>query len=203
VSLELDRPTGSVIVFQYNPETMSRQLQVQGGGEADNVRSDSMRPQAPPAETITLQVELDATDQLERGDATATALGLYPQLTALEALVYPLSSRIVANAALLAAGTMSLIAPAGPLTLFVWGPRRVLPVRVTSFGITEEAYDNNLNPIRATVALGLRVLTYNDLSATHPGYHVSLAHQVVKETLAALGTIRGAGGLAGAVGFGA
>lgn len=203
MSLDLNRPAGSVVVFQYNPETMSRQLQIQGGGEPDGARSEAMRVQAPPVETITIQIDLDATDQLERGDGTATALGLHPQLSALEALVHPRSSFIVAKSALLAAGTMELIGPASPLTLFVWGSRRVLPVRVTSFGITEEAFDNNLNPVRASVTLGLRVLTYNDLSISHPGYHVSLAHQVAKETLAALGTVRGTAGLAGAVGFGA
>ena len=63
------------------------------------------------------------------------------------------------------------------------------PVRITSFSITEEAYDANLNPVRAKVSLGLRVLSYNDLSLTNPGYYMFLAHQVVKETMANIGSI--------------
>jgi hypothetical protein len=64
----------------------------------------------------------------------------------------------------------------------------VLPVRLTEFSITEELHDNDLNPIRAKVSLGLRVLSYNDLSITHPGYYVFLTHQLVKETLARIGS---------------
>ena len=74
------------------------------------------------------------------------------------------------------------------MTLFVWGPSRVVPVRLTDFSVTEEAHDTNLNPIRARVSLGLRVLSYNDLSVTHPGHKLFLAHQVAKEAMARLGT---------------
>jgi len=99
---------------------------------------------------------------------------------------------------LLAAGTIEVIPPMAPLTLFIWGPKRVLPVRLTNFSITEDAYDVNLNPIRAKVSLGLSVLNYNDLPLTHPGYHLFLAHQVVKETMATIGSVNNlaaAGGL--------
>jgi hypothetical protein len=40
-----------------------------------------------------------------------------------------------------------------PLALFVWSQHRILPVRVTDFSITEEAFDPALNPIRAKVSL--------------------------------------------------
>ena len=75
-----------------------------------------------------------------------------------------------------------------PLTLFIWGAQRILPVKVTDCSITEEAYDQALNPIRAKVGLGLRVLSYNDLSITNPGYYVFLAHQIVKETMSVVST---------------
>ncbi len=87
--------------------------------------------------------------------------------------------------------------PSGPFTLFIWGAKRILPVRLTSFTITEEAHDPNLNPIRATVSLGLQVLSYNDLPVTHPGYHLFLAHQVVKETMARIGSESNLGNVAG------
>jgi hypothetical protein len=81
------------------------------------------------------------------------------------------------------------VPPSGPFTLFIWGPQRVLPVMLTDFSITEEAYDPNLNPIRAKVSLGLRVLSYDDFPADHAGYYLFLAHQVIKETMAAVGGI--------------
>jgi hypothetical protein len=98
---------------------------------------------------------------------------------------------------LLAVGTIEVIPPVGPFTLLVWGLKRVLPVRLTEFTITEELHDTGLNPIRAKVSLGLRVLTYNDLSITHPGYYVFLTHQIVKETMAKLGSLSNVGAVLG------
>jgi hypothetical protein len=144
-----------------------------------------------PVETITLDVEIDATDQLASGNPLATSMGVYPQLSALEMLLYPKSALVIANTVLALTGTIELIPPEAPLTLFVWGPKRVLPVRLTTFSITEEAYDVGLNPIRASVNLGLRVLSYSDLSLTHPGYYLFLAHQVTKEVMATVGSATG------------
>ena len=94
----------------------------------------------------------------------------------------------IANTALALAGTIEVVPPLAPLTLLVWGVKRVLPVRLTQFWITEQAYDPGLNPIRAQVALGLRVLSYSDLPMTNPGYHMFLAHQITKEVLATIGS---------------
>ena len=194
VGIDVFNPLASVIIFQYNPETMTRSLQAQtlGGNEGD--KTEALRLKGAPIETITLDVEIDATDQLEKGDGTAVSLGIYPQLSALEMLIYPKSAVVIANTVLMALGTIEVVPPVAPFTLFVWGPKRVLPVRITTFSITEEAYDVNLNPIRAKVSLGLRVLTYSDLSITHPGYYVFLAHQLVKETMAVVGSLNGVGG---------
>lgn len=178
VSFDLPNPQPAVIIFQYNPDTLSRTLEARTGSEG----SDALRIKGAPVETIKLDVELDATDQLEQGGA---ALGLHPQLAALEVLIYPKSSLVVANTALLNAGTIEILPPQAPFTLFIWGPKRVLPVRLTEFSISEEAHDPQLNPIRVKVSLGLRVLSYNDLPLTNPGYHLFLAHQIVKETMAA------------------
>jgi hypothetical protein len=200
VGIDLFNPLASITVFQYNPETMTRRLQAQtlGGGEGD--RTEAMRLKGAPIETISLDVEIDATDQLETADGTATSLGVYPQLSALEMLIYPKSSVVIANTVLMALGTIEVVPPVAPFTLFVWGPKRVLPVRISDFSIVEEAYDVNLNPIRAKVSLGLRVLSYSDLSVLHPGYHIFLAHQVVKEAMA---VVSSAGSLssAGAASF--
>ena len=196
VGLDPLNPLASVIVFQYNPDTLTRTLQAQTAGEG-GARSEAMRLKGAPIETIKVDVEIDATDQLERGDALAVGMGIYPQLSALEMLLYPKSALVIVNTALLAVGTIEVIGPEAPFTLFIWGPKRVLPVRLTDFSIVEEAYDVGLNPIRARVSLGLRVLSYNDLSVTNPAYYVFLAHQIVKETMAVIGSVGNIGAVAG------
>lgn len=179
-----------VIQFQYNPDSLTRTLQAQStGGEGNPL--ESFRLTGPPIESISLDIELDATDQLEHPDQNkdATSYGIHPQLAALEMILYPKSSVVIANTILAALGTIELFAPEGPFTLFIWGVKRVLPVRLTEFRITEEAYDTNLNPIRAKVSLGLRVLSYMDFKLTHPGYYLFLAHQVVKEYMGFIGSV--------------
>lgn len=179
----------TVIVFQYNPEQLTRSLTgrtASGGG-----RGDAQRTDGPPDETITLTVEIDAADQLERADPLAVASGLHPTLAALEMLLYPKSTHVIENAALAAVGMIEIVPPEAPLTLFTWGASRVLPVRLTEFSVTEEAYDPVLNPIRARVTLGLRVLTYDDLGLLSPGGSLFMAHQVMKEVMATLGSISG------------
>jgi hypothetical protein len=185
ISIDPFSPIPQVIVFQYNPDTLTRTLQPQSssGGES---RTEALRLKGPPVETISLDIELDATDQLEHPDqdGTAASLGILPQLAALEIIFYPKSSLVIANTALAALGTIEIVPPEGPFTIFIWGAKRVLPVRLTEYRVIEEAHDTNLNPIRAKISLGMRVLTYDDLELTHPGYALFLAHQVVKETIA-------------------
>jgi len=196
VGFDLLAPIPKVIPFQYNPVTMTRSLEVQSTGEASDF-TEPLRLKGAPVESITIEVKLDAIDALEKGDSGAQTNGIYPQLSALETLIYPKSALIIANQVLLSLGTIQVAPPQAPFTLLIWGVKRVLPVRITTFSITEEAYDAKLNPIRATVSLGLRVLSYNDLTITHPGYHLFLAHQIVKETVARLGQIDDLSAVAG------
>jgi hypothetical protein len=192
VGLDPINPYASIVIFQYNPDTLRRTLQAQATGASQNNgsidRTEALRLRGAPIENITLDVEIDATDQLASADPLASSIGVYPQLSALEMLLYPKSSLVIANTILALSGTIELIPPEAPLTLFIWGPKRVLPVRLTTFSIVEEAYDVDLNPIRASVNLGLRVLSYNDLSLTNPGYYLFLAHQVTKEVMAQVGS---------------
>jgi hypothetical protein len=178
-----------VVIFQYNPETLTRTLKAQRSGE----NSREMRLTGPPVEDITLKIEIDAADQLEKpGENPSTVLlGINPQLAALEMMLYPKSTTVIANIALAQAGAIE-VASDEPFTLFVWGPSRVLPVRITSFSITEQQYDTILNPIAAEVSLTLEVLTYEDFKTTHVGFSLFLAHQIVKETFAAIGSISNA-----------
>jgi len=196
VGVDMFNPLASVVIFQYNPDTMTRTLQAQASGDG-GARSEAMRLKGAPVETIKLDVEIDATDQLEKGDGLTKSTGIYPQLSSLEMLLYPKSALVIANTVLLALGTLEIVPPMGPFTLLIWGLKRVLPVRLTEFSITEEAYDTGLNPIRAKVSLGLRVLSYNDLSITDPGYYIFLAHQVAKEVMATIGSVGNIGSVAG------
>lgn len=196
IGLDPFNPLASVIVFQYNPDTMTRTVTARTtGGSSD--RGEALRLKGPPEEKISCEVEIDATDQLERAQFPATALGLYPTLASLEMLLYPKSALMIANEVLAALGIIEVIQPEAPLTLFVWGVQRVLPVRLTQFTITEEAYDPNLNPIRAKVRLDLQVLSYYDLGLLSAGGALFMAHQVSKEVMA---TIGGVSTIAGAVG---
>jgi hypothetical protein len=188
VAIDTENPVPNVIIFQYNPDTLTRSLKPRSPG-GDGARAEVQRLTGPPEETIKVDVEIDATDQLEKNDVIAGGLGIYPQLSALEMLTYPRSAQVIANTALLAGGVIEVAPPQAPLTLFIWGPKRILPVRITEFSITEEAHDQVLNPIRAKVGLGLRVLSCNDFSISDPGYYVFLAHQVVKETLSAVNLV--------------
>jgi hypothetical protein len=186
VSVDPLVPVPNVIIFQYNPDTLTRTLKPRTAGSGA-ARAEAQLLTGPPEETIKVDVEIDATDQLEQNDGVAGALGIYPQISALEMLSYPKSALAIANTALLATGVIEIAPPSAPLTLFIWGPQRILPVLVTDCAITEEAHDPALNPIRAKIGLGLRVLSYSDLSITNPGYYIFLAHQIVKETMSVVG----------------
>lgn len=198
IGVDLFNPLASVVLFQYNPETLTRSLTArtperpQGQSAA---RTEQMRLAGPPEETIQLEVEIDATDQLEEADLSATQLGIYPALASLEMLLYPKALAIITNEALLKAGIKEVSAPKAPLTLFVWGFKRVLPVKISSFSVTEQAFDPGLNPIRASVSLSMTVLNYQDLGLLTPGGALFMAHQVAKEAMA---TINGLSNIASA-----
>ncbi len=180
----------SVIALQYNPDSVSRTLQIQSmpGGQ-DGVRVDALRLRGPAVETIKIEVSLDATDYLEfpnlKPNQPYVQFGLQPQLSQLEMLVNPTVETIIADDNMANAGTLEIIPLEQPLTLFVWSKSRVVPVRLTEFSVTEEAFDQQLNPIRAKVSLGMRVLTVDDLGFQHPGGHYFMAYLSNKETLAA------------------
>jgi len=189
----------SIIALQYNPDSLSRTLQIQAvQGAEDGTRVDALRLRGPAVETIKIEAELDATDQLELQNPTATQHGLQPQLAQLEMLVNPTVETLRADDALANAGTLEIIPLEQPLTLFVWSKSRVVPVRLTEFSITEEAFDPNLNPIRARVSLGFRVLSVDDLGFAHPGGRMFMTYLANKEQLAS----RAAGAAISVLGLG-
>jgi len=183
----IDDQTGAVlriIALQYAPDTMTRSLQIKGVSGESGDHLEALRLKGPPVETIKLDAEIDATDQLELADSQSTQVGLHAQLAALETIVYPLSSQLLANNSQAASGSIEIVPMRGPLTLFVFGPNRIVPVRITEFSITEEAFDTSLNPIRAKVSLGLRVLTVDDLGFNGKGGSLFMSYLLSKEQLA-------------------
>lgn len=201
----LDPTTAAVqriVVLQYNPDSLSRTLQVQGAGQESGDRTEALRLKGPPVETLKLEAEIDATDQLELPEQgqnrVATELGLHPQLAALETILYPSSRQVLDADRLAQIGTLEIAPMEAPLTLFIWSKTRILPVRLTEFSVTEEAFDPNLNPIRAKVSLGMRVLNVNDLGFSHKGGSLFMVYFQQKEQLA----VKLAGGSFGALGIG-
>lgn len=183
VAVDVKTSKTTTIAFQYNPQTVTRSLTPKM--DMEEPRAQSLHFQGAPEETFTLKIMLDAADQLEAGNKTALRKGIHPQLAALEALIYPQSKQVTEIAKRLKKGEIEVgMRYDAPLTLFVWGPARVLPVMINSFSITEEIFDVKLNPIRAEIDISLRALSYNDLHPDHKGHKLFLTYQKNKESLA-------------------
>jgi hypothetical protein len=184
----VDYNTGAVqrvIALQYNPETLTRSLQVQGIGPESGPHVDQMRLKGPPIETYKLDAAIDAADQLDTGDPLTTASGIQPALAALETVIYPTSTQLQQAYSMAQSGTLEIVPMDAPLVLFVWSKERVVPVKITEFSITEEMFDSQLNPIQAKVSLGLRVLTIDDVDFSSVAGSIYMTYQQRKEQLAA------------------
>ncbi|GAA2302347.1 hypothetical protein [Streptomyces violaceusniger] len=189
VDPELGTPQ-RIIVLQFNPDTLERSLAPQsagdqadsgGGGSGSGDKNEALRLKGPAQETWKFTAEIDATDQFE----VAAPDGIHPQLATLEMLVQPTTAKLREAMRLSKKGTIEISPIEMPLTLFTWGSKRVMPVRITELSINESAFDVNLNPIRASLSIGLKVLTVSDLPAGHRGAELYLAHLAQKERLAA------------------
>jgi len=168
------------IYFQYNPGKVSRSLKPRWQKDEKSIRP--MRAEGVPDETIKLEVEIDAADQLENAEGP----GIYPQISALEVLVYPKVDDVTSTILLLKKlGVMKVASLEAPTVLLVWGKNRVIPVKLTDISISEEAHDKDLNPIRAKVSLNMQVLSYNDLFVGQPGFDQYKTYHQNKEKWAA------------------
>lgn len=175
-----------IIALQYNPDSLSRTLQAQATGGEFGQRSEPLRFKGAAVETLKLEAEIDATDQLEFPTENPDVVenGIQPQLAMLESLVHPTSAQLLAVDQEASSGTLEIAPMLAPLPLFVWSKNRIVPVRLTDFSITEEAFDPALNPIRAKVSLGMRVLSVDDLGFAHKGGSLFMAYLQTKEQLA-------------------
>jgi hypothetical protein len=188
-----------VIVFQYNPESMTRTLEVwnQNGGGASGVEStagnDTSHTAQPfdPPESFSLALDLDAADALEKPESHPVAFisGVADRIAAMEMLLYPQGDSLLGGLLGSVTGSLSVGASVGgssvggglggasggvqpasrgtvPVVLFVWGPGRIVPVRLTSFSVEEQAFSPLLYPIRAKVNIGLKILTPKDFPSS-------------------------------------
>jgi len=185
----------AVIVFQFNPDNMKRTLahrapQETNRGNTGAAKEDVLRVGGPPVETITLQVDMHASDQLEDPDQNGRIAehGLHPALATLELLMYPPTLNAAKIEEQARKGQVQVSPADLPLVLLLWGRSRVVPVKITSFSVSEEAYDTRLNPISAKVDLGVQVLTYMEFTGKSIGREAFIAYQKVKEQLAKLDT---------------
>lgn len=189
------------IPFQYNPETLTRSLAPRGATAQTGDRLEALRLIGPPVETLKIEIVLDATDRLEKPDQnpTTVAEGIAADLAELETMIAPPVAAIEAAEALAGQGTLEILPLPSPLLLLVLGANRTIPVRITEFAVTEEAFDTRLNPILARIGLGMRGLTTDDLPFASKGASLFLTAARRREALAAR---RAAGvqalGLAGA-----
>lgn len=179
-----------VFSFQYNPDSLQRSVTAQQSSGQGQARDDALRLNGPAAETVRVEIEMDASDWLEHpdGDAASQAgarYGVLPQLAILEGLLSPSVAGIKAANRDADNGVLEIIGPQAPLTVFSWNRQRAVPVRITELTVLEEAFDTSLNPTRVKVTLSMSVLTTNDLLWTHPGTQIFLQHLTKQASLAA------------------
>jgi hypothetical protein len=181
-----------VVVFQYNPDTLTRTLQPRAIGGEPGDRLEVLRLTGAPKETIKFDAEIDATDQLEKPTESANqpvvTQGLLPALAVLERLITPTAAELMATDALFDAGMLEVSPMEAPLVLLVWGIKRVVPVLVSSLTFTEEAFDPKLQPIRVKASIECKVLTSNDLPLQHVGGTLYIAYRQAVEQLATMVT---------------
>jgi hypothetical protein len=157
-------PIPNVIVFQYNPENLSRQFSSSVVSKGTQVDAEAETTDEPfdPQESFNITLELDATDALEHPEThpVAAVSGVADRIAALEMLVYPVAADDVISGLTSAIGLSQEAVPKNkvPVLLFIWGPGRILPVRITNLSIEEQSFSPTLFPIHAKVTLGMKVL---------------------------------------------
>jgi len=173
------------VAFQYNPDTLSRTLTPRAAKVDTGDRLEALRLIGSPIETLKLEIELDATDRLERPNDNPETVqnGIAPELADLETIIAPATDDLIAASNLAQTGTLELLPLPSPLVLLVLGTNRTIPVRITEFTIVEEAFDPRLNPIRARISLGLRALSADDLLFGSKGAELFMAAARRREKL--------------------
>ena len=180
VTVDATSGVKKTIAFQYNPVELTRVLNAKTKGFDRRNPSPDQFFLGAPTETITFDARLDATDP----STSNSAEGVYPLLSALELLVYPDADQVKAANDKLSEGCLEVSEIKAPRVIFVWGAKRVLPVRVSGVTVKEVLHNADLVPLRATVGLTLEAVTYSDTQPATPDYNLYLSHQSTLESMA-------------------
>ena len=187
-----------IIALQYNPDTLSRTLQLQavegrrrpiGGDAADRAAGGDDQARRRDRRDRSAGVSRSESDgDAVRHSAAAGGAG-DDRLSDEQPALVEQRAGAVGHAGDRADGSRRSRCSSGARA-------SIVPVRITDFSITEEAFDPALNPIRAKVSLGMRVLSVTDLGFDHKGGSLFMGYQQQKEQLAA----KSQGGALGALG---
>ncbi len=180
-------PIPNIIIFQYNPDTLQRTLTPYAPPERSALTATGTPPSTTPvdptaqpydpAESFNLSLVLDASDALEVPERHPIAFvtGVADRIAALEMLLYPAGDSLlgglvgsinvsIGGGGISASLQKSAAQPEVPVTLFIWGPGRIVPVRLSTFNVEEQQWNQLLYPTRAKVTLGLKVITKDALT---------------------------------------
>jgi hypothetical protein len=204
-------PLPNVVVFQFNPEQVTRTIEVPERPSGSGSRETSQAGEVP-IERLELTAKFSAADMLAANNPLARATGIASYLAALELMANAkaasgglLGAAIDAVGALLGGGggdaTQPIPREAYPRLIFIWGLTRVLPVMVTSMTITETLFDFLLNPIEAEVQIGLTVIRPDACAKDLIAEGASIYSATAKEALAAANLANVAGEIADLVSF--
>jgi hypothetical protein len=158
-----------VIPFRFNPESLLRTVAVEAGQSGGGVEGAAPGAEVAPAreasaasssgelkESFSVQIRLDFADRDQSVSGLGEEFGIAPEIAAIEDLLYPGQPESTPPSSNRTAPVRRLLPR--PTVLFVWGRRRVLPVRIASLKIDESVYNNHLNPVRAEIEAALEVL---------------------------------------------
>jgi len=188
-------PIPNVVIFQFNPEKLTRTIEIPERPTGAESREESQAGDVP-VEKISLTAFFSAADKLGEDDVLARSFGIGPQLAALEKMVFPagrlsglIGEAIDAIGDAIFGGDDNPTQPTPreqyPKILFIWGRTRVLPVIIETMRITEKQYDHNLNPIHAEVVMRLAVMHIDSSSDDIVALGAQEYSNLTKETLAA------------------
>lgn len=165
-------PLSRFIPFRFNPEELSRQLTVEqaqgqgaqpatggtatGGNSADqgaDADSGSLK------EVFTVLLRFDLAFREQQSSTMPVEYGVMPEISALEDLMHPIESTTDQPSD----GTEPTRARSRrPLVLFIWGERRVVPVKIVGMNINETFFNGQLYPTRSEVEISFETLGGGD-----------------------------------------
>lgn len=188
-------PVPNVVIFQYNPETITRSFQIPERPSGSESRENNQAGEVP-VENISFTAHFSAADELGESNVLAHTWGVGPRLAALEKMVVPSEGLPGAIEGIIDAIGDAISGSGGgaaqpiprtpyPKILFIWGRKKVLPVTINSMRIEEKQYDPDLNPVLAEVSLELSVIHLDPLSRDMVARGAIEYTNVIKETQAA------------------